>query len=84
MDDAKTSTNRGSSTDELSKLLFSLPSGGGELNTEMQGVQQIRDRAASGQAAPMSPQELHATLWKVLSFRDNVRPLFECPSLTER
>lgn len=38
----------------------------------MQGVEDIRARAASGQMDNMSPQELHAVLWKVLTFRDNV------------
>ncbi|GAA6015071.1 hypothetical protein JCM11491_001649 [Sporobolomyces phaffii] len=74
MDGAKTRSMDGSnSTSTLAKLLFDLPGGtGSNLSREMQGVEDIRTRASNGQMDNMSPQELHATLWKVLTFRDNV------------
>ena len=62
-----------SGTDTLRDMLFNLPGGtGANLSREMQDVEGIRNRAATGDAATMSPQELHAALWKVLVFRDNV------------
>jgi len=71
---AKTRSMDGSSSSStLAKLLFDLPGGSGsDLSREMNDVENIRTRAASGQMDNMSPQELHATLWKVLTFRDNV------------
>lgn len=60
-------------TDDLRDMLFKLPGGTGEnLTREMQGVDDIRTRAQQGDPSTMSPQELHAALWKVLVFRDNV------------
>lgn len=66
--------------DLLRSLLFKLPDtdgSGGEMERELEGVERIR---AQGYGAPpgsrrpedMSPQELHAVLWQVLRFRDNV------------
>ncbi|GAA5907677.1 Het-C domain-containing protein [Sporobolomyces salmoneus] len=74
MDSAKSRSRDGSdSTSTLAKLLFDLPGGSGSnLSREMQGVEDIRTRASNGQMDNMSPQELHAVLWKVLTFRDNV------------
>lgn len=77
MDGAR-STDRGmggsSTSDTLRKLLFDLPgSSGTGLSREMGDIEDIRSRAASGSMNDLSPQELHATLWKVLTFRDNVR-----------
>ncbi|GAA6027320.1 hypothetical protein JCM8097_002590 [Rhodosporidiobolus ruineniae] len=76
MDGAR-STDRGmggsSTSDTLRKLLFDLPgSSGNELSREMGDIDDIRTRASTGQLDNMSPQELHATLWKILTFRDNV------------
>ncbi|GAA5857550.1 hypothetical protein JCM8547_009336 [Rhodosporidiobolus lusitaniae] len=76
MDGAR-STDRGidgnSTSDTLRKLLFDIPgTGGSELSREMGDIEGIRSRASTGQLDNMSPQELHATLWKVLTFRDNV------------
>lgn len=71
MDGAR-STDRGA-TDSIRDMLFQLPGeSGGNLSREMQGVEDIRSRAASGNPNDMSPQELHAALWQVLTFRDNV------------
>ncbi|KAJ7682980.1 heterokaryon incompatibility protein Het-C-domain-containing protein [Mycena rosella] len=59
----------------LRDLLFKLPGGsGGEMSREMEGIERIRAGPAQGGKRPedMSPQELHAVLWQVLSFRDSV------------
>ncbi|EKM58089.1 uncharacterized protein PHACADRAFT_171323 [Phanerochaete carnosa HHB-10118-sp] len=65
----------GGVSDTLRKLLFNLPDGsGGEMAREMDGIERIRAGAQQGSMNPetMSPQELHAVLWQVLSFRDSV------------
>ncbi|KAJ7033651.1 heterokaryon incompatibility protein Het-C-domain-containing protein [Mycena alexandri] len=59
----------------LRDLLFSLPGGSGtEMSRELEGVERIRAGPSQGGKRPedMSPQELHAVLWQVLSFRDSV------------
>ncbi|GAA5870617.1 hypothetical protein JCM3774_001704 [Rhodotorula dairenensis] len=76
MDGAR-STDRGmadsTTSTVLRSLLGDLPgSSGTELSRDMGSIEDIRSRAANGQMDNMSPQELHATMWKVLSFRDNV------------
>ena len=77
MDNARGSSSRGIGDDgvfdTLRSLMNQMPDSSG-LSREMRDVEDIRQRASSGQAsgAQMSPQELHATLWKVLTFRDNV------------
>lgn len=63
-----------SPTDGLRDLLFKLPGGSGtEITRDMEGIERIRDAPAQGGKPPdqMSPQELHAVLWQVLSFRDS-------------
>jgi hypothetical protein len=65
----------GNPTDVLRDLLFKLPGGGGgEMTRELDGVERIRAGPSQGGKRPedMSPQELHAVLWQVLSFRDSV------------
>ncbi|GJJ14848.1 hypothetical protein Clacol_009116 [Clathrus columnatus] len=57
----------------LRQLLGSIPSGGGsDLSRGMDRMDQIRAGPQAGEKRPeeMSPQELHAILWQVLSFRD--------------
>lgn len=76
MDGAR-STDRGMGDSATSTILRSLlgdlpGSSGNDFSRDMQGIEEIRSRAASGQMNEMSPQELHATLWKILTFRDNV------------
>ncbi|GAA5835537.1 hypothetical protein JCM11251_002958 [Rhodosporidiobolus azoricus] len=62
-----------SASDTLRKLLFDLPgSSGSNLSREMGDVEDIRSRASNGQLDNLSPQEMHATLFKILTFRDNV------------
>ncbi|EGF98696.1 uncharacterized protein MELLADRAFT_76041 [Melampsora larici-populina 98AG31] len=62
--------------DALRSMLFQMPSGGGSgLSREMDDLSEIRSRTAPGSGfdpSQMSPQELHATMWKVLKFRDDV------------
>ncbi|KAI0356056.1 Het-C-domain-containing protein [Trametes cingulata] len=65
-----------SPADALRSLLFKLPgSDGQEAAREMESVERIRaEPTQPGGKRPedMSPQELHAVLWQVLSFRDSV------------
>ncbi|KAI0819917.1 Het-C-domain-containing protein [Trametes gibbosa] len=64
-----------SPSDALRSLLFKLPgTDGGEMAREMESVERIRAGPAQGGKRPedMSPQELHAVLWQVLTFRDSV------------
>ncbi|KAF9268848.1 Het-C-domain-containing protein [Marasmius fiardii PR-910] len=59
----------------LRDLLFKLPGGeGNSMSRDMEGVERIRAQGTAGGKKPeeMSPQELHAVLWQVLSFRDSV------------
>ncbi|KAJ6595877.1 heterokaryon incompatibility protein HET-C [Mycena vulgaris] len=59
----------------LRDLLFKLPGGSGsEMSREMEGIERIRAGPSQGGKRPedMSPQELHAALWQILSFRDSV------------
>jgi hypothetical protein len=63
-----------SPADILRDLLFKLPGGSGtEITRDMEGIERIRDAPTQGGKPPeqMSPQELHAVLWQVLSFRDS-------------
>lgn len=43
------------------------------MSRELDGVERIRAGPAAGGKRPedMSPQELHAVLWEVLTFRDS-------------
>ncbi|KAL0960132.1 hypothetical protein HGRIS_011768 [Hohenbuehelia grisea] len=61
--------------DVLRDLLFSIPGGaGGDMSRDLEGIERIRAGPAQGGKKPeeMSPQELHAVLWQVLTFRDSV------------
>ncbi|KAJ7269830.1 heterokaryon incompatibility protein HET-C [Mycena rebaudengoi] len=62
-------------TSVLRDLLFTLPGGSGsEMSREIEGIERIRAGPEQGGKKPeeMTPQELHAVLWQVLSFRDSV------------
>ncbi len=64
----------GSPSDTLRNLFFNLPGGGGsEMAREMDSIERIRAEPMQGGKSPeqMSPQEVHAVLWQVLSFRDS-------------
>ncbi len=67
-----------SPADTLRSLLFKLPgSEGQEAAREMESVERIRAGPSQGGKRPedMSPQEMHAVLWQVLSFRDSGKTL---------
>ncbi|KAI0051363.1 Het-C-domain-containing protein [Auriscalpium vulgare] len=77
IDSAKTRSRGGGLTpaDTLRDLLFKLPGGSSsEMSRDLEGIERIRDAPAQGGKPPeqMSPQELHAVLWQVLSFRDGI------------
>ena len=83
MDDAKARSGGGTrgiggsgdASSVLRDLLFQLPgSDRGEMSRGMEDMERIR--AAPGQPGAkrpedMSPQEMHAVLWQVLTFRDS-------------
>ena len=57
----------------LRDLFFQLPGGGGgDMARDMDGIERLRAGPQAGGKKPedMSPQELHAVLWQVLTFRD--------------
>ncbi|KAF8586868.1 Het-C-domain-containing protein [Ramaria rubella] len=63
------------SSSVLRDLFLKLPGGaGGDMTRDMESVERIRAGPSAGGKRPedMSPQELHAVLWQVLSFRDSV------------
>lgn len=64
-----------SPADTLRSLLFKLPgSEGQEAAREMESVERIRagpSQPGGKRPEDMSPQEMHAVLWQVLSFRDS-------------
>ncbi|GBE88758.1 Het-C-domain-containing protein [Sparassis crispa] len=70
------SENNGGAVDNLRDLLFKLPGGSGsEMSREIEGVERIRaapNHPGEKRPEEMSPQELHAVLWQVLTFRDSM------------
>ncbi|CAK5262127.1 unnamed protein product [Mycena citricolor] len=75
LDKARSSARSGNQSSVLRDMLFNIPGGaGGEMSREMEGIERIRAGPSQGGKRPedMSPQELHAVLWQVLSFRDSV------------
>ncbi|THU82295.1 Het-C-domain-containing protein [Dendrothele bispora CBS 962.96] len=66
----------GSGPSSALRTLFSaIPGGAGnDMTRDMDNIDRIRAGPAQGGKRPedMSPQELHAVLWQVLSFRDSV------------
>ncbi|WWD01562.1 hypothetical protein V866_008507 [Kwoniella sp. B9012] len=73
------SEGQSNSADTLRQLFFSIPGGeGNEMTREMDDIQQMRAGQPGGiDPSQMSPQELHDTLWKILSFRDSVMKRIE-------
>lgn len=64
----------------LRDLFFTMPGGAGsEMSREMDNVERIRAGPQQGGKRPeeMNPQELHAILWQVLTFRDSVMKKIE-------
>jgi hypothetical protein len=71
---ARSQGNDGNST-ILRGLFKSMPGGAGDdMARDMDNMDRIRAGETTGGKRPedMSPQELHATLWQILSFRDSV------------
>lgn len=61
------------SIDGIRDMLFQLPGGeGNSLSRDMDDINNIRAGSFGQDPMNMSPQELHAVLWKVLKFRDDV------------
>jgi hypothetical protein len=74
--DQARSAPRDGTADNLRDLLFQIPGGDGQqLSREMDGVSDLS--RSTKDPMNMSPQELHATLWRILSFRDNVAKAIE-------
>lgn len=67
----------GSAFSALSDLLSAIPAGGGsDMKGDLNQMEKIRADNASGAAKPpdqLSPQEMHAQLWAILSLRDRSR-----------
>jgi hypothetical protein len=58
----------------LRDAFVKLPGGSGDkMERDMEGIERLRDGVGQGGKQPqdMSPQEMHAVLWQVLSFRDS-------------
>ncbi|KAF7325801.1 hypothetical protein MKEN_00430700 [Mycena kentingensis (nom. inval.)] len=78
LDKAHASSTRsgpGGSGSTVRELLGSIPgSSGSEISRDMDNIERIRAGPGAGGKRPedMSPQELHAVLWQVLTFRDSV------------
>ncbi|KAF8320481.1 heterokaryon incompatibility Het-C, partial [Clavulina sp. PMI_390] len=83
MNKARGEANRGvGNSNNLRELLFAVPGvGGSDLARQMQGIEQMSRAAEPGQGGKrpedMSPEELHAVLWQILTFRDNVVKVIE-------
>lgn len=64
-----------SPSDVLRDLLFKIPGGDrGEMQRELDSVNRIRaepNQPGARRPEDMSPQEIHAVLWQVLTFRDS-------------
>lgn len=65
----------------LRQLCTSIPGGGGgDVSRDIDAIERIRAGPAAGGKNPeeMSPQELHAVLWQVLTFRDSGALIHPC------
>jgi hypothetical protein len=79
MDNARSiSDAQSASSTALRNLFFDLPGGvGDDLSRDMDDVNNIRAAAQAQDPSTMSPQDLHRTLWQILSFRDKVSKKIE-------
>jgi hypothetical protein len=71
-DRARSQSN--SSSAMLRDSFLKLPGGSGDkMERDMEGIERMRAGITRGDRKPedMSPQEMHAVLWQVLSFRDS-------------
>ncbi|KAK8869938.1 hypothetical protein IAR55_000506 [Kwoniella newhampshirensis] len=73
------SEGQSSSADTLRQLFFSIPGGEGTaMSRDMDGIQNMRAGQPGGvDPSTMSAQELHATIWQILSFRDSIMKRIE-------
>ncbi|ORX39730.1 putative heterokaryon incompatibility protein HET-C [Kockovaella imperatae] len=73
------SEGNSASASALRSMFLDLPGGAGDsLSRDMDGITGMRAGQPGGlDPSQMSPQELHATLWKILSFRDSVMKRIE-------
>jgi hypothetical protein len=66
----------------IQELLSAIPLGGGsDMKNDLAEMQKIRTENVSGTGKPadqLSPQELHAKLWAILSLRDRSKCLVGC------
>lgn len=63
-------------------MFFAIPGvGGSDLSRQMDGVERLSRAAEPGQGGKrpedMTPEELHAVLWQILTFRDNIMRVIE-------
>jgi hypothetical protein len=75
MDNARSvSEGQSNSFSMLQTLFTQLPGGeGAAMTRDMENINQMRAGQPGGMdPSTMSPQELHATLWQIMSFRDTV------------
>lgn len=74
MDKARSQpTDRG--FNDLRSLFSQLPGEGGGLSRDLDNATRATNTGKN--PSDMSPQELHAVLWQVLTFRDNVSKFIE-------
>lgn len=67
----------------LQDLLSSIPSGGGsDMKRDLQELERIRASTNGKPPDELSPQELHARLWAVLTIRDRSTSRFYPSALT--
>ena len=66
--------NSNSTLSDLQDLLSAIPSGGGsDMKDDLQEMEKLRAEGGSMNGKPpaeLSPQELHAQLWAILTVRD--------------
>jgi hypothetical protein len=74
-----TSEGQANSMNTLRTLFSSLPGGaGGDMSRDMDDIGNMRAGQPGGiDPSQMSAQELHANIWKILSFRDSVMKKIE-------
>ncbi|KZT43565.1 Het-C-domain-containing protein [Sistotremastrum suecicum HHB10207 ss-3] len=71
---ARSMDSSSSSYSAIRDLIFKLPGdSSSEVSRDMEGIERIRAGPSSGGKRPedLSPQELHAVLWQIMTFRDS-------------
>ena len=85
MDGARSQQSRsiGSSNNSILRdLFFQMPGvGSSDMAREMDGIERLSRSGQPGQGGKkpedMTPEELHAVLWQILTFRDNIMRTIE-------